>query len=46
MGLVGIRSGNGEHPSKVMEIFKTAGYTQLEIIPDYNSDERVLKIQI
>ena len=45
-GWLVLEVGIGEHPSKVMEIFKTAGYTQLEIIPDYNSDERVLKIQI
>ena len=38
--------GLGEHPSKAVDIFQSAGYTQLELIPDYNSDERVLKIQI
>ena len=45
-GCMVLEVGLGEHPSKAVDIFQSAGYTQLELIPDYNSDERVLKIQI
>ena len=45
-GWLVLEVGLGEHPSKAVDIFQSAGYTQLELIPDYNSDERVLKIQI
>jgi|TARA_Y100000758_G_scaffold221554_1_gene159857 release factor glutamine methyltransferase len=45
-GWMVLEVGLGKHPSKAVDIFQTAGYTQLELIPDYNSDERVLKIQI
>lgn len=45
-GWMVLEVGLGEHPSKAVDIFQSAGYTQLELIPDYNSDERVLKIQI
>ena len=45
-GWIVLEVGLGEHPSKAVDIFQSAGYTQLELIPDYNSDERVLKIQI
>ena len=45
-GSMVLEVGLGEHPSKAVDIFQSAGYTQLELIPDYNSDERVLKIQI
>jgi release factor glutamine methyltransferase len=45
-GWMVLEVGLGKHPSKAVDIFQSAGYTQLELIPDYNSDERVLKIQI
>ncbi|MBC8344788.1 MAG: peptide chain release factor N(5)-glutamine methyltransferase [Candidatus Marinimicrobia bacterium] len=45
-GWLVLEVGLGEHPSKAVDIFQSAGYTKLELISDYNSDERVLKIQI
>ena len=45
-GSMVLEVGLGEHPAKAVDIFQSAGYSQLELIPDYNSDERVLKIQI
>ena len=45
-GWMVLEVGLGKHPSKAVDIFQSVGYTQLELIPDYNSDERVLKIQI
>ena len=38
--------GLGQHPLKVHNIFSLAGFKKLELIPDYNNDLRVLKIQI
>ena len=38
--------GLGQHPLKAHNIFSLAGYNKLELIPDYNNDLRVLKIQI
>lgn len=38
--------GLGQHPLKVHNIFSLAGFNKLELIPDYNNDLRVLKIQI
>ena len=38
--------GLGDHPTKAREIFQSRGYKKLELITDFNGDERVLKIQI
>jgi len=38
--------GLGKHPAKAVDIFKTAGFANLELVPDFNSDDRVLKVQI
>ena len=37
--------GFGNHPENVLSIFKESGYSNLEIIDDYNGDKRVLSIQ-
>ena len=33
------------HPENVLSIFKESGYSNLEIIDDYNGDKRVLNIK-
>ena len=38
--------GLGEHPEKALDIFKSAGFNNYELIQDFNSDDRVLKVQI
>lgn len=38
--------GLGEHPAKALDIFKSAGFNDLELIPDFNSDERALKVRV
>jgi release factor glutamine methyltransferase len=38
--------GLGEHPEKALGIFKSAGFNNYELIQDFNSDDRVLKVQI
>ena len=45
-GWIVLEIGLGDHPNKVFTLFKESGFNQLEIIQDFNSDERVLKIQI
>ena len=45
-GWVVLEIGLGDHPNKVFTLFKESGFNQLEIIQDFNSDERVLKIKI
>ena len=45
-GFMVLEVGLGEHPIKAYDIFYSAGFNQLELIPDYNNDLRVLKIQI
>ena len=45
-GWIVLEVGLGSHPDKVKNIFHHAGFEQLEMIQDFNSDERVLKIQI
>ena len=37
--------GLGDHPEKVLSIFKESGYSNMEIFDDYNGDERVLSIK-
>ena len=38
--------GLGNHPEKVLSIFKESGYSNMEIFDDYNGDKRVLSIKI
>ena len=38
--------GLGSHQEKVKHIFQNLGFNQLEMIQDFNRDDRVLKIQI
>ena len=45
-GWVIMEVGLGDHPTKAMEIFQSRKYKNLELITDFNGDERVLKIQI
>ena len=45
-GWIVLEVGLGSHPDKVKNIFQYAGFEQLEMIQDFNNDERVLKIQI
>jgi len=45
-GWVIMEVGLGNHPTKAMGIFQSRGYKNLELITDFNGDERVLKIQI
>ena len=45
-GFMVLEVGLGKHPTKAYNIFHSAGFNQLELIPDYNNDLRVLKIEI
>ena len=45
-GLIILEVGLGEHPAKVVNLFKESGYEKIELIKDFNNDQRILKIQI
>ena len=45
-GIILLEVGLGDHPQKVLSLFKQAGYNQLELIKDFNNNERILKICI
>ena len=45
-GIILLEVGLGDHPLKVLSLFKEAGFNQLELIKDYNNNERILKIWI
>ena len=45
-GLIILEVGLGEHPAKVVNLFKESGYEKIELIKDYNNDQRILKIQV
>ncbi|MBT7524237.1 MAG: peptide chain release factor N(5)-glutamine methyltransferase [Candidatus Marinimicrobia bacterium] len=45
-GIIILEVGLGNHPQKVFSLFKEAGFDQLELIKDYNNNERILKINI
>ena len=36
----------GDHPSMVKSIFSNSGYLNVELIKDYNGDNRVLVVQV
>ena len=38
--------GSKDHPDKVLKLFKSKGYNNIELFPDYNNDQRVLKVRI
>ena len=38
--------GLGNHPQKVKECFDRKGFEHLEFIADFNSDERIFKVQV
>ena len=38
--------GSKDHPDKVLKLFKSKGYNKIELFPDYNNDQRVLKVKI
>ena len=38
--------GSKDHPDKVLKLFKSKGYNKIELFPDYNNDQRVLKVRI
>ena len=38
--------GLKEHPQKVYDIFFDQGYTSIELIKDYNGDDRVMVVQV
>ena len=43
-GIILLEVGLGGHPQKVLSLFKQAGFNQLELIKDFNNNERILKI--
>ena len=45
-GIILLEVGLGGHPKKVFSLFKKAGFNQLELIKDFNNNERILKICI
>ena len=45
-GIILLEVGLGRHPQKVFSLFKEAGFNQLELIKDFNNNERILKICI
>jgi len=38
--------GLGNHPQKVKKCFERNGFEHLELIADYNTDDRILKVQV
>jgi len=45
-GWLFLEVGLGEHPKKVMKLFSNKKFKNVELIKDYNGDDRVLKAQI
>ena len=45
-GFILLEVGLGEHPQKVLSLFKESKFDQLELIKDFNNNERILKISI
>ena len=45
-GFLILEVGIGSHPMRAFEIFYSSGFKKIELIPDYNGDLRVLKIEI
>jgi hypothetical protein len=38
--------GLGDHPNNVKDIFMESGYSDTELIKDYNGDDRVLVVSL
>jgi len=45
-GWLFLEVGLGEHPKKAMKLFSNDRFKNIELIKDYNGDDRVLKTQI
>ena len=45
-GLIVLEVGLGDHPQKVFSLFSKLGFDKLELLKDYNSNERILRINI
>ncbi|SVA49388.1 uncharacterized protein METZ01_LOCUS102242 [marine metagenome] len=45
-GWIILEVGLGGHPKKVKSIFIESGYSEVELIKDYNGDDRVLVVQV
>jgi release factor glutamine methyltransferase len=45
-GWLFLEVGLGEHPKKAMKLFSNERFKNIELIKDYNGDDRVLKAQI
>lgn len=45
-GWLVLEVGLGDHPKKVMELFSNEKFKNVELIKDYNNDDRVLKAQV
>ncbi len=45
-GWLFLEVGLGEHPKKAMQIFSNDTFKNVELIKDYNGDDRVLRAQI
>ncbi len=45
-GWIILEVGLGGHPKKVKSIFIESGYSEVELIKDYNGDDRVLIVQV
>jgi len=45
-GWIFLEVGLGEHPNRAKQIFMTNKFKNVELIKDYNGDDRVLKVQV
>lgn len=45
-GWIFLEVGKGEHPKKVSELFNNNEFANVELIKDFNGDDRVLKAQL
>ena len=45
-GWLFLEVGLGEHPKRTMQVFLNDNFKNVELIKDYNGDDRVLKVQV
>ena len=45
-GWIFLEVGLGEHPNRAKQIFMNDKFKNVELIKDYNGDDRVLKVQV
>ena len=45
-GWMVLEVGIDDHPEKVTKLFKSKGYSNIELVSDYNKDKRVLTVKI